>query len=72
MSVLQPTAAFDWDLVTWGAPDALIATECSYCAEPLHDEKVPLILISKDGWTARFCEACQRTYWGFQCLDDPQ
>jgi hypothetical protein len=56
--------AFDWTAVSWGGPDQPAATECAVCDAPLPEDDVPLILWSRNGWSARFCAACQQRFWG--------
>jgi len=64
---LRPLPGFDWMLVSWGGPRA---EACSYCEAPLADGGVPLILWNEDGWCARFCDDCQRKWWGLESCDD--
>jgi hypothetical protein len=63
---LTARAGFDWDAVKWGAPHERRTEVCSYCRTPLRDDECPLTLATKSGWVAEFCEACQRTWWGFE------
>jgi hypothetical protein len=65
MAALQPLPGFNWMQVAWGAPDELVAEQCSYCDEPIPDDDVPLIMCRADDWVARFCPACRVTWWGF-------
>ena len=71
--ILRPLPGFDWNLVAWGAPDQPRTEICNYCDAPLRDDEIPLILGNGEGWIAEFCEACQRTHWGFSIdgLDQP-
>lgn len=69
-SPLIPAHDFNWMLVEWGGPDQRITELCSYCSTPFHEDEMPLILTTNAGWAARFCERCQRKYWGMQCFDD--
>lgn len=41
---LTPRPGFDPALLNWGAPDQARTESCSYCAAPLGDDEVPLIL----------------------------
>jgi hypothetical protein len=59
-----PRPGFNWMAVSWGGPDEPIAEACSYCDALLDDEDVPLILWNNQGWSARFCDDCQRRWWG--------
>lgn len=63
---LLPREGFNWMAVSWGAPDEVAARECSYCDAPIGDAEVPLIMWNSIGWCARFCEGCQRRWWGFR------
>jgi hypothetical protein len=67
MTGLQPSPDFDWRRVSWGAPDEPASDDCSYCDLEIDEEEMPLIMWNAEGWCARFCEACQRKYWGMQC-----
>ena len=42
---------------------------CSYCSAVLKEASVPLILSNKEGWTARFCDQCQRRWWGLESFE---
>ena len=66
MITLRPSADFDWSAVSWGGPDEPAAEACSYCDAEIPEEDVPLILWNDAGWCARFCDACQRRWWGMQ------
>lgn len=70
--VLQPRLGFDWMLVSWGGPDETRTLTCSYCEQPLRDEEMPLVAWNEQGWCAEFCEACQRTWWGFEVLPNDE
>jgi hypothetical protein len=61
---LRPNAGFQWMAVSWGGPDELVSDYCSYCDALIPDEDVPLIIWNEAGWMARFCDACQRRWWG--------
>lgn len=67
---VRPSPDFNWIAVSWGGPDEVVAGECSYCDAPLSDEEMPLIMWNEIGWCARFCEACQRRYFGMETLPD--
>jgi hypothetical protein len=61
---LRPVEGFNWMAVSWEGPDEPPGEICSYCDRPIRAD-VPLILWrQRDGWCARFCEACCRTWWG--------
>ena len=64
---LTPLPGFDWGKVEWGGPKEPATETCSYCGAPLDEESVPLILWMDDGSSARFCDDCQRKWWGFEC-----
>ncbi len=66
MSPLRPAEGFDWLAVSWGGPDQRVSVDCSYCDARIGDEEIPLILSNDLGWAARFCEACQRKWWGLR------
>ena len=70
MITLAPKAGFDWLKVKWGKPDARRTNNCSYCGARFPDDDddgfVPLILWSKRGDCAEFCEECQRKWWGLE------
>lgn len=63
---LQPRPGFEWGRVTWGRPDERVSTLCSYCGQAISEDAMPLILWTKDGYCARFCEDCQSTLWGLE------
>lgn len=63
---MTPAAGFNWMRVSWGGPDERVAETCSYCDAQLEDEEVPLIIWNANGWCARFCHHCQRTWWGMR------
>jgi hypothetical protein len=63
---LFPAEGFIWQAVSWGGPDERVSDICSYCDAPIADDDVPLILWNDVGWCARFCDACQRRWWGLQ------
>lgn len=63
---IKPREGFDWDLVTWGQPDEPASDNCSYCGRVIPEESVPLMLFSDDGHCARFCDGCQRKWWGMR------
>jgi hypothetical protein len=70
-TTLKPQAGFNWALVNWGAPDQRRTDRCSYCEAVFPDDDddpgfVPLILWNREGWTAEFCDTCQRKWWGLQ------
>jgi hypothetical protein len=65
---LHTTPDFDWTAVSWGGPDEVVAEECSYCDAPLREDDLALIMFTDNGWCARFCEACQVKYWGFEII----
>lgn len=66
MTQMQPLAGFDWHHVEWAAPEAPQPTQCSYCAHPLDEDEMPLILWTEDGHAAHFCTDCQRMWWGLR------
>jgi hypothetical protein len=67
MSTLSPKPGFDWSRVTWGRPDSVPSVLCSYCSAVIPEESVPLITWDREsGLTARFCDACMETWWGFE------
>jgi hypothetical protein len=59
---LKPEKGFDW--VTWGRPDAIVSPLCSYCSASFKEDDMPLIIWSKDGHAAKFCDECQVRWWG--------
>jgi hypothetical protein len=61
---LQPSSEFDWLCVSWEGPDETPRRKCSYCETPIGRDEARLCIFSGDGWAARFCKACERTYWG--------
>lgn len=68
---LRPRPGFNWQQVSWGAPDEPQTEICSYCEAPLGDSEepdyeIPLILWNADGWCAQFCKLCQEQWWGLQ------
>ncbi len=67
---LHTSPDFNWLRVSWGGPDQPQAEHCSYCDSPIGEDDVPLILWNKDGWAARFCDACQTRYWGLRHIPD--
>jgi len=68
---LKPLPGFVWSRVTWGRPDSPPSAVCSYCSAAIPTESVPLIMWKPDGHSARFCRACQKTWWGIESFDDP-
>ena len=62
---LEPNPSFDWSRVLWGAPNATISDDCSYCEACIPEDAVPLRLWNEAGWGAQFCDACMTKYWGF-------
>jgi hypothetical protein len=67
----EPKAGFRWRKVIWGPPDAVVSVLCSYCSAVMRDEEVPLMLFQNDGSCAKFCEDCQRRWWGLETFSDP-
>jgi hypothetical protein len=67
---LKPKAGFDWKRVTWGRPDSVTSVLCSYCSAVFRDTEVPLMMFTSDGHAAKFCLACQKTWWGVESFDD--
>ena len=63
---LQPQPGFDWRKVNWGRPDSPRSVLCSYCANFIIEDEVPLIVWKDDGHAAQFCDECQATWWGFR------
>ena len=70
MSGLSPRAGFNWMAVSWGGPNEPVSDTCSYCDAVIPEASAPLILWNRDSWCARFCVACQRTWWGMEIFDD--
>lgn len=72
---LKPRADFDWSRVVWGGPHDRVSETCSYCGHELAEDDrdyVPLRLWSQTtGHAAVFCDACMKTYWGFDMFDAP-
>jgi hypothetical protein len=66
LSEFKPRVGFDWSKVTWGRPDSVPTVLCSYCSASLNEDDVPLILWNAQGFSARFCEKCMATEWGFE------
>lgn len=69
-AALQPRPGFDWSRVRFGAPDARVADDCSYCEAPLGEGEAPLMLFTKKGAMAQFCEDCQERWWGAATIHD--
>lgn len=65
-TALRPAAGFDYQRVTWGKPDSPRSALCSYCSAGIGEDDVPLIIMKRDGHTARFCDACMRKWWGLR------
>jgi hypothetical protein len=63
---IKPAEGFDWDRVTWGKPDEMPSEFCSYCSTEIPEDSVPLTLFTDDGHAARFCDNCQRRWWGMR------
>jgi len=61
---LAPRLGFDWSKINWGEPDAPPSALCSLCSSGIDEDEVPLMMWSRDGHAAQFCEACQRKWWG--------
>jgi len=68
---LAPRPGFNWLQVSWGGPDELVATDCSYCDAPIPENEAPLRLMRADDWAAVFCRACQEKWWGIKSFDPP-
>jgi hypothetical protein len=66
---IRSRAGFNWTAVSWGGPDEPASDDCSYCEAPIPKDDVPLMIWTKDGWCARFCDGCQRTWFGMECGD---
>ena len=67
--ILKPKAGFDWNKVAWGRPDSPRSALCSCCFTAIGEHDVPLILWNKEGWTAQFCDACMRDWWGLETFE---
>jgi hypothetical protein len=65
-----PKPGFDWGHVTWGRPDAVVSALCSYCSASFRDEDVPLMLFKPDGSCAKFCDACQSTWFDMKTFNE--
>ena len=65
-ATIRPIEGFDWTKLTWGRPDSPPSVLCSYCSAVIPEDSVPLILSNDEGWTVRFCEKCQETFWGLR------
>jgi hypothetical protein len=61
--ILAVKPGFNWMQVSWGGPDEVRSDRCSYCEAVIADDDVPLIMTSKAGWLAQFCDACTDTWW---------
>lgn len=61
---LMPKPGFEWARVNWGRPDAIVSILCSYCSASFRDDEVPLMMWTNDGHAAKFCERCQKQWWG--------
>jgi hypothetical protein len=71
MPALAPKAGFDWGRVAWGRPDSVPTVLCSYCSASLPEDSCPLILSTREGHAARFCDACQTTWFGIEIFAEP-
>lgn len=67
---LQPKPGFDWGKLTWGRPDSPATVLCSYCSASISDDDIPLIMWNPEGWTVRFCDQCQRRWFGLVSYDN--
>src|SRR5882672_3190728 len=67
---IAPRPGFDWTAVNWGGPDEPRTAHCSYCGDALDPNGVPLIMWTKSGWCAEFCDHCIATWWGGQSFDE--
>jgi hypothetical protein len=63
---LSPKPGFDWGHLPWGRPDSVPTVVCSYCSASIGEDDMPLILSNAEGWTVRFCDACQRKWFGLE------
>jgi hypothetical protein len=73
--MLKPKPGFDWNHISWGKPDSVRSALCSYCSAGIAEGSVPLILSTGAGYTAQFCDDCQRRWWGIETFagdDDEQ
>lgn len=66
--VMVPKPGFNWSKVYWRGPNETRGRQCSYCGNLFPDEDdsdfVPLMLWTKTGHLAEFCDACQRECFG--------
>lgn len=58
MATLTPKPGFDWHHVAWGRPDSPRSALCSYCSAGIGEDDCPLILWTRKGFAAQFCDAC--------------
>jgi hypothetical protein len=61
---LQPSPEFNWLCVSWEGPTETPSRKCSYCEKPIGRDEPRLCMFNAEGWAARFCKTCERTYWG--------
>lgn len=64
--MIKPREGFDWRRITWGRPDSPPSALCSYCSAVIPDNEVPLIMWNQGSYSARFCERCMVTWFGFE------
>lgn len=62
--MLTAKRGFNWMQVSWGGPDEPRSERCSYCEAVIAEDDVPLILTSRTGWVAQFCDDCCTKWWG--------
>lgn len=65
-ATLKPKPGFDWDHISWGAPNSVRSALCSYCSAGIGEDDVPLILSSDKGYVAQFCNDCMARWWGMR------
>ncbi len=53
---------FDWNRVSWAAPDQPQPTACSVCDAPIGMEELPLLLFTEQSWCAALCDGCRRRW----------
>jgi hypothetical protein len=66
MTHIPPRKGFDWDHVAWSGPRSPAPALCSYCSAGIPEESIPLMLFKLDGACAKFCDNCQRKWWGIE------
>lgn len=68
---MRPKPGFNPAMLTWEGPNEPPGETCSYCGDAIPEDAVPLVMFREDGWTVRFCDHCQATWFGIETFAEP-